>query len=31
MELTDADLDADLDDAGVFRDKAKTARKRDRL
>ena len=28
MELPDADLDADLDRAGVFRDKAKTARKR---
>ena len=28
MELPDADLDADLDDAGIFRDKAKTARKK---
>ena len=28
MELPDADLDADLDEAAVFRDKAKTARKR---
>ena len=28
MELPDADLDADLNDAGVFRDKAKTARKK---